>query len=209
MLLATSFALTSLPLPVKAVTYALDDGAIDDEVGIGVGSNGLLLNAFQTQTGGTTITSVDIAFSAATPSSTAFDIILFTDPNNDGNPADGLQAARETVSTPGSITPGAFVSYSFSMPPALNTGDWFFAGAVEPEPINLAIGIDADGGNSSWASFPGDALPGATVDTFATLRFPKDGMIRATGIPEPSTAGLALIGTASFLLRRRPNPRSN
>ncbi|MEM0896145.1 MAG: hypothetical protein AAGJ79_04600 [Verrucomicrobiota bacterium] len=196
--LLTSAAL--LPQRANAFTYSLDDGSVTGSVSIGGGTEGYLLNAFQVVPGQTIVTAAEFAFGVHDGAS--FDIVLFRDGNNDGDPTDATLVSQDTVAKPASGPTGVFTSYAFSTPGTFTAGDWFFVGAFEPALTSLAISYDTAGGLSSWVSFPGAAFPGGTLETAPFFSFPNDFMIRATAIPEPTTALLALL-TLPLALRRR------
>jgi hypothetical protein len=193
---------------LKAATYSIDDGIYVSAVGIGNSSLGLMLNSFQSVPDSEYITSLDIAFGPAMPVSSAFEIILFSDPDNNGNPSDSLQLGRAAAVSPATIVPGSFVTFTFNTPIYVPAGQRFFAGAVEGPSYTLAIGLDAAGGSSSWATWPGDN-PG-TATNIATLAsfgnsFAKDAMIRAnaTAVPEPTATVLLFFGAALAAGKRR------
>lgn len=203
--LSTIAFTVALPLfSSNAVTYSLDDGTDTGEIAVGTATAGYFVNAFQAQSGGTTVASLSIAFGGSTLPNEPFDIVLFTDPNNNGDPTDGVEAARTSVTSPGAISAGDFVSYSFTTPPSLSVGDWFYAGIFEDVPSDTTVALDAAGGTSSWYSF-GAGFPGGpgAIGTLPALAFPNDLMIRAEGVPEPSTGLLAITGMVGLLLRRR------
>jgi hypothetical protein len=102
-------ALTLPFLSANAVTYSLDDGTNTGEIAVGL-SEGYFVNAFQAQAGGETIVSLSVAFGPSTDANDPFDIVVISDPNNDQSPLDGVVLATQAVTTPGTITAGAFVS---------------------------------------------------------------------------------------------------
>ncbi|MEM9480438.1 MAG: hypothetical protein AAGA58_12365 [Verrucomicrobiota bacterium] len=192
---------TLLPQRAEAFTYSLDDGTVTGSLSIGVGTEGYMLNAFQVVPGQTIVTAAEFAFGVHDGAS--FDIVLFRDGNNDGDPTDATLVSQDTVAKPASGATGVFTSFAFSTPGTFTAGDWFFVGAFEPTNTTLTINYDAAGGLSSWVSFPGAAFPSAGLDTSPNLGFPNDFMIRATAIPEPTTALLGLVALPLALRRRR------
>lgn len=202
LLAATTLGLCSAGLS-SAATYALDDGVVANGISIGTGNEGVIVNAFQSVPDAEKIGSISFAFTDSTPVSTAFDIILFSDPNNDANPGDALEIGRLTVMTPEAITAGTFVSYDFLTPITVAAGDWFFAGLVEGAGYSINLGTDAAGGTSTWAAFPGDGFASASSSgTLASFGIPRDAMIRVEAVPEISTHGLLGIGLLGCVLRR-------
>ncbi len=183
-------------LPAYAANYSIDDGVMTSDASIGAGTPGLLLNAFQTGAAGDSIAAVEIAFSAFSPTSQAFEIILFSDPNGDGSPRDGVELGRASATTPAVVTPGAFVTYNFTSPIPVAASQWFFAGHVEPS-VSLSVGIDAAGGLFSYATWSGtDPVTTVNFGTFASFGVARDYMVRAVGVPEPS--GVLLLGLCAL-----------
>lgn len=197
---AAAAALCFAAAPARAANYSIDDGVILG--GVNISQTGLLLNAFQTGPAGDSITSLEIAFSASSPTSQAFEIILFSDPNGDGSPRDGVELARASATTPAVVTHGAFVTFNFNSPVPVAANQWFFAGHVSPA-VNMAVGIDAAGGAFSYAMWSGtDPATAGTFGTFANLGVARDYMVRAVGVPEPSGILLLGLGLLSGLTRR-------
>ncbi len=195
---AAALGLGCAALPAYAANYSIDDGVLTGSLGIGSGTPGLLLNAFQTGAAGDSIAALEIAFSASSPLSEAFEIILFSDPNGDGSPRDGVELGRASVTTPAVVTPGAFVTYNFTSPIPVAASQWFFAGHVEPS-VNLSVGVDAAGGAFSYATWSGtNPVTTTNFGTFASFgaTFARDYMVRAVGVPEPS--GMLLLGLCAL-----------
>lgn len=200
-LAAAFIGLLAASSSASAATYVIDDNTPTASIGIGL--PGFLLNAFQVGTTADSISAVEISFSNVTPPLTAFEIILFSDPNGDGSPRDGVEQARAAVLTPALITPGAFVTYTFNSPVPVSANQWFFAGIVEGS-TNINVNRDGTGGLLSYAAWEGSSPSTANqFGTFASFGFANDYMVRAVGIPEPSSLALIGIFTLGGMARRR------
>lgn len=196
-------ALLLFPAATRAATYATDDGVYTDDIGLGL--PGLLLNSYASILGSGTIVSIDIAFSPQSVPSTGFSIILFSDPDGNGNPSDGIEHARASATVPETFATGAFHTFAFEQPVTIAAGEGFFTGLYAASGSSVYIGRDALGGESSWAVYSGDDLtaPGTTVVTTASFGLPGDLMIRANAVPEPSSSALTGITAALLCLRRK------
>jgi hypothetical protein len=135
-----------------ASTYMIDDGTAEDSVGFGNGAQNfesVWLNQFAVIPGATTISSVDVAW--GTPlfqediDGTPVTIGVWSDPNGDGSPTDGvlLGQVSGTIENAGTDT---FVTYTFSPAVALPGGATsFFVGDLTPAnsgPEHFFQGID-------------------------------------------------------------------
>ncbi|MEO7723186.1 MAG: hypothetical protein ABIU29_00630 [Chthoniobacterales bacterium] len=119
--------------------YAVDDGTAENVLGFTDGEQsyeGIFFNQFSVIPGQTTITAVEIAWGWSgypqTLDGTPVTIGIWSDPNNDGLPDDGilLGSVAGTVANAGTNT---FVTYAFSppleLPPAASS---FFVGNMTP-----------------------------------------------------------------------------
>ena len=120
-----------------AVTYQIDDGSWELALGPSLGGTQAWMNSFQIQTGGETLTSIDLVQGSGTASGPAqpFTVYLWTDPTNDGNPIDAL-AVRSAVLL--SQNTNAFINVSFA-PLTLPAGSWIFAGGIYSRPFSQLI----------------------------------------------------------------------
>ena len=156
-----------------ASTYMIDDGTAEDAVGFGNGGQNfesVWVNQFAVIPGATTISSVDVAW--GTPfflediDGTPVTIGVWSDPNGDGNPTDGvlLGQVSGTIENAGTDT---FVTYTFSPAVALPGGATsFFVGDLTPAnggPEHFFQGIDQNSTlfRQSWVVANGS---GADVD---------------------------------------------
>ena len=195
--------------PADGATYQYDDGVSEDAVGFGNGFSNipsLWFNQFKTVAGGEAISSVSIAYgTTADPQPKLIGrkvaVCVWSDPNNDGNPADAvlLRVVRGTITSEGSDT---FVTVTFNHPVKIGpAGTSFFVGeeTVKVQRTELFFqAIDetnasgqAHSKGKSWvaAQAGGGKLdvghPGAndTVGTIDSFGLPGNWLIRATGVP--------------------------
>jgi hypothetical protein len=121
-------------------TYQIDDGTMEDAVGFGDGTQNfesIWFNQFDVIPGAETITSVEVAWGTPVfpdPSldGTPVTIAVWSDPNNDGNPSDGvlLGSVPGTIQNSGTDT---FVTYTLSPAVTLPAGATsFFVGDMTP-----------------------------------------------------------------------------
>jgi len=223
--------LGSIPFTAHAGVYQLDDGSVSP-AGLGRGYFGAIqsvwLNAFQVQAGMESINEISIMFGAAPigdgqpANGSPITLVLYTDPNNDGNPIDGV-LQRQVAGTVQSADTGTFVN--FAIPSiTLAQGSWFFVGmaaAGTGSTSTFGPNLDSDdipdlvnGGPSyhfGWFSGSPDIanLAGSSGSTQTVLDV--DLMIRATGVadtavPEPATnlvVGIGLMAMAAAYRRWR------
>lgn len=204
-------ALAISPL-ASAATYQLDDGIAAAAVKIGSGSSGVLVNQFTAVAGSETITGIEFVWGTASGedmSNAPFNLVVYRDPNNDGEFNDAVLIYSEAAQLPSLVTNDP-VAYHFVSGITFNPGDVFYVGYEEFADSLISIATDAAGGTESWVAWTGTnpATAGSIgrVSSFAPS-FARDSMIRALSapIPEPAaasalTGGLALGG---ILLRRR------
>ena len=182
--------LTVLPKAVTAI-YQYDDGTSESAVAFGDGTRNfeaLWFNQFDVVPGAETITSVDIAWGS--PGLTDFvdgtpvTIAIWSDPNNDGDPADAslIGSVAGTIQNAHTNT---FITYTFSIPVMLPAGATsFFVGDMTPAHTGKELsyhGLDLSelAPNKSWVAgmsngdpvdldHPGNNDFVGTLDTFGT-----------------------------------------
>ena len=173
--------------------YVIDDGTGEINVTAGnIPTNLVFVNQFNVVQGDELITDIRIAWGDI-PQGTPFTLLIFDDPNDDGNPGD-ITPADVLFSGPG-VTGVAdtdvFTEYPVPNVNAGNTGDSFFIGACVSHPeTDEPARIDLDtASQQSWFAFdlPGTncndpnalQIPFQLLDDFG---FPGTFMIRANAI---------------------------
>ena len=195
-------------LPVTATAlYALDDSRSELQIGVSTPGDDLLVgNIFEAQAGGDVITAILVAFqtsTAAGATSTAglpVELILYNDPDNDGDfsDRDRLSSMVGAVADPGTDT---FIE--FAIAPTAVSG-FFMVAAFFDELPEAFFPIAAD--TNELAGRTVGVQDNVNPDTSTLFNLPTvNAMIRAVGstvsIPEPAT-GVLLLG--ALLLLRGP-----
>jgi hypothetical protein len=182
------------------VVYALDDGVSETVLGVDTAGDDLFIaNLFEAQAGGQLIAAVRIAFGSpatslgAPPPGLPFEIILYDDPNDDGDISDRvrLTSTHGVVSQPGT---DQFVNFGISQTTV--TG-WFAVGVYFSALPGVLRPIAGD------STFPQGRTLGVqdNVDPDLDELFdvPANAFIRAVStsahdIPEPPTWLLIVAG---------------
>ena len=184
------------------------------------------MNRFHGPADDTVLTTISLMFgrnipsiSPATgniPSGLAVQVVVWSDPNGDGNPNDAVPLSFQLHNIVNFNNNVTFDDVPVT-PLYLVSGQSIFVGAYienAPDASFIASIDDSNPGNNSWVSFNGDATPIdlsnlSSVGFFNTNQSLGYGayMVRATfeSVPEPSVwmlAGIAALGT---MLRRRRN----
>jgi large repetitive protein len=185
-----SIARTLLPSSV----YQIDDGSSENSVGLTLGGDVICLNQYTVIPGSETITSIDIAW--GTPSfpdptliGLPYTVVLWGDPNNDGNPND---PANVLTTASGVITDqGNDIFLNTAITPTTITGTSFFVGFLIPNTASGQFPASFDQDNPQFnrsyiaggAAGTGDInnlnnnqLPVAPIESFGLL---GNWMIRA------------------------------
>jgi len=193
--------------------YMLDDGSAEDGVGFGNGAQNfesLWMNHFDVIAGQTMITTVSVAwgtplFPDPSNNGTPVTIAVWSDPNGDGDPTDGLLlgSVAGTIQNEGTDT---FVDYTFNPPVDVSAFTSFFVGDMTPAnngPEHFFQGLDETppSHNQSWIAANGDGSPvdintignNDTIGTIDSFGLPGNWLIRAdTGAqvsPTPTPTG--------------------
>ncbi len=193
----------------EEVSYQWDDGTHDAALGLPDGGGGdvLALNAFTAVPGGETITEVSVAFGDV-PSGTAATLLLYEDPNDDGDPSDAvLLATVDTVVA----NPNTDLFTTVSMTPTLVQGGFFVGVLFHNQSTGAApIGLDTTASaRQSWVvghttqggldivDLMNNDYPPELVDSAVT-----DGnvMLRATGVPSGDSDYYTISATAGELI---------
>jgi hypothetical protein len=144
---AVSLVASLFACPVNAFVYSVDNGNLNNQIGFGVDVREfdlLWLNSFTIQTGGEVISSISVAYGTSNPTNDGVptEVILFSDPNNNGNPDDAvvLQTAISQITNPGT---GIFSVVPIT-PTNFAVGDGFFIGVLARNLVggSLPAGIE-------------------------------------------------------------------
>ena len=203
--------------------YQLDDGSRETAVGNNAIGNPPVawLNAFAAPPGGDSIFQVSVMFGGPAAGNQALfghvvDIVVWDDPNGDGNPTDASVLAMQThniVAHDG----GAFDIIELVAPVPVVGG--FFVGVYADfsDITNVfprALDEDTLIPGTSWVVRDAGGLDLDDLGSANFLastdqtNFPGVFMIRANGIPEPGTIALMAFGLAALGLERRRRKKS-
>lgn len=194
---------------VADVDYIVDDGTAELIRGAPAGVDGLIGNLFTAQPGGERITSLSVAWGTPldpghAPAGTPIEVLLYDDPDNDGVLDDLVLLASSggVISSPDTNT---FIDYSIA--PTQVNGNFLAAVIVRdlaggPSPIATDQGVFQ---GATYAQLGVDIDVSSIMPAFSFPMSDGNAMVRARGVPEPSsTALLALAaGLGLPLLRRR------
>lgn len=200
------------------VTYRYDDGVGGTNIGpAGFDATVTWGNYFYAESAasplGDRLCSIEVAFASSLPAGRDITLIVFDDPDNDGNP---LNAVPVLVQPALSIaTPGLSDLASYAIPETLVSGGFMIAVAVAVADGEAAARgdrnaifepVDPEGGENSWLFYDGMPTLDPSIAPFALRMadgpFKDDWMLRATAVPAPA-ALLTLIGAGLAGVRRR------
>ncbi|HTQ09133.1 MAG TPA: PEP-CTERM sorting domain-containing protein, partial [Fimbriimonadaceae bacterium] len=175
---------------------------------------GQYLNQYTIASGGETLTSIDLVWGShldyegaapIIPNGLAVQVLLLSDPNQDGDPSDAqvIQSIDTVTANVGSDT---FNSYALN-PVTMAVGTSFFVGAYIPSFPDgyqwAPLDFDATGksANGWFAVAPAGLLGGySSLSMFGTaMTF----MVRADASPVPEPVTLAVLGVGVLALLRR------
>lgn len=214
--LLTAISLSGLFASHAAAAVLLNDDGTADMSFVGP-STSIWMERYTTPSPGfTQVTGMSTAFGfpginpgTSIANGTALTFCLWSDPNGDGNPSDGLLlisgngvSAAENTNT--------FVNYLFASPVTVSTANFFVGYMMTTGAGQAPLGYDSDTSlaNTAYAFF------GSDINTLATNGAPLDlntvspgtAMIRAlVTVPEPSAAILFGVGVLIAAVRRRRN----
>ena len=214
--LVLTLALLAASAADADVQYVYDDGQTDTAIGppssfpsdpqTGWG------NYFVAQPGGETITNVSVAFGPTWPTRGEVTVYLFEDPDDDFDPRNATLLTSTTL-TPPTIGMSAF--NDFAITPTTVSGGFFVLAATDTargEDRPAAMDTSDAPTDRSWLVY-NPIEDGVNVDDLSANAYIQpaanatvfDGvfMIRATGVPEPTTATLAGLAGTLLLARRR------
>jgi hypothetical protein len=188
-----------------AIIYQVDDGTIENSVGLSGGGELAWANRFTVLPGGESITGISVYWdSVYFPVGSAVSVTLWSDPNSDGSPVDAV-----LITSLSGFSGSGWVYYGFPAPVYIGSaGTSFFAGAaaVHGSGSYPAALDQSSPQGQSWVWFPPDQPSGAfNIDDY----FPGNWMIRgeaglASEIPEPSSFAFLAGGLFGiYLLKRR------
>ncbi len=170
--------------PLEPVSYAYDDGTSEANLGVTAPVDFVWLNRFIVQPGGEWITAIEVAW-ANTFAGVPSQVVLWEDPNDDGNPSDAsviIVVGTETANVNSSTFNTVAIPPTWVGAP----GRSFFAGVRYDDVFNTApIPLDqnGDGDGQSWLGWtvnqPIDLnnLPGAGIYQFSA----DDFLLRVVG----------------------------
>ncbi len=214
--------LVGAAVPARAgVIYSVDDGTGESGLG-GFNEDIIQLNSFTSVAGGDAITAIQAAFGeingTGPANGTPVTALIWSDPNNDGNPADAFLLDSVAGVVAGQST-NFFVQFVLNSPVVIPVGDIFFVGirnngrGTNASVYDTYRDTDSTSGQgwmvrSSSTDIDPNDLGAYTIQKPEDIFTPGGNfMIRAvaedsTAVPEPSTAWLGLVGLAAVGLWR-------
>lgn len=239
-ILATAIALgasatLAVPGARAATIYQLDDGASETAFGLAGPGDLMWLNAFTTPPGGQQITGISLTWGSPAitqqnqlPNGLLAELLLYQDPNNDGNPNDAILLTSQATTV---TFRDQDIFSTININPTQMSGSFFVAALIRNlQPNQFAASLDTTNPipNRSWivSNFPNELN---TTNLSTNLFFSQvenlvagNWLLRAIGtplqppppdhgerpgpepIPEPATwLGLLGVGALASRLRRR------
>jgi|CXWL01.1.fsa_nt_gi hypothetical protein len=198
----------------NAMVYLYDDGV--SETGLSTSGPAFMnvgyLTKFTTVAGGEIVNSIDIVWGVRTnpnlPNGLSADVLLMSDPNNDGDPNDAAVLAMVATTTVG-VGSDTFNNYGIT-PTAFSVGQNFFAGVfIRSMPTGsawMALDQNATGAavNNWWnAAISGPVGSYNSLSIFGNPDFTAMTRVNASAVPEPATMVAIAVGALALLRRRR------
>src|SRR5438067_3058872 len=172
---------------VPLFTYVIDDGTAEDSVGLTNGGNLLCLNSFPVSGGNNLITSISIAwgtpaFPDPSLNGLPYTAYLWSDPNGDGSPTDGVVLA----SAPGVVArEGTDTFLTTNLPPTMvNTANFFVGFVITHAPGQFPAAFDETPPtlpNRSWVSIGGNPNNMSDAVPIESVGLVGNWLIRAEG----------------------------
>ena len=160
-------------------TYKVDDGSAEDTIGLTQASDIAWMNRFTVIDGGETLRTVKLAFGSGIPEGIAFELCVWGDPNNDGDPRDAFLRRSQTLEVSAGAA-GALRDYDITDTYVGPVGSRFFVGVFLSGAQTAIIPIDQTGASAqkSWIV----VAPTGTLDLEALGKAPLFGLIDSFGI---------------------------
>ncbi len=121
-----------------AEVYTLDDGSSENSIGLGAGSDLMWLNAFEAVPGQEMITSIALTwgmFDAGDyPVGVPTRVILYEDPDNDGDPTNAVYLTEATVN---SVNPNTDIFTTVPISPTTVEGVFFVAALIQNQAAEI------------------------------------------------------------------------
>lgn len=182
--------------------YVLDDGM--GSFNIGPSDFDAVMtwgNTFVTEPSCRWITEVSVSFAGSLPEGTPITIIIYVDPDGDGDPTNAVVASAASHRS-GTTSSSGFVTYAVRPTDAGERGDFFVAVAAFLPRRQAAARMDGDTlGERSWLFYDGQLLVdlGSAPFILRMSDAPFNGtwMVRAQGQPEGCTIDLDGDGAAT------------
>jgi hypothetical protein len=201
----------SNPAALFTDDYQLDDGTQENAIGLTQGGGVVWLNRFNVQSGLQNITAVSLAWGQVA-NGTAAQVLVYRDPNNDGNPTDAVLLTQAPTVVQNSDT-DIFTKVNIPSTNVGAVGNAFFVGAVIMHAGGqFPAAIDQDSGSMgrSWIAGAAGAaanimnlganpLPPGVIDSFGLA---GNWLVRANAVPEPATLSLLAVGALALIRRR-------
>ncbi len=206
--------LLGLSAASNAMVYLYDDGVSD--TGLTTSGPAFMnvgyLTKFTTVAGGELVNSIDIVWGSRTipnlPNGLSADVLLMSDPNNDGDPNDAAVLQSVTTVTTG-VGSDTFNNYAITST-AFSVGQNFFAGVfIRNMPTGsawMALDQNATGAAvNSWWNVVISSPVGSynSLSIFGNPDFTAMTRVNASAVPEPATMSALAIGALALLRRRR------